>query len=325
MATHLTPTEREVLCRLHKAGKSNAEIGRLMGRHRGTIGRELTRNAGEGRGGGGYCPRRAQRLADARRGRCRRRAKLDDPALSRFVGRKLRSGWSPQQVAGRLPREFPHRRRMRVSRQAIYDWIDRRAPHWRPLLRRAGRPRAETRGRLAGTPGIRGRPAVVNGRRRYGDWEGDTILAAGGHRGSALVTLVERKSGYVRLGRAGDLTAATTARVVGRRLACLPPGLRRTLTLDNGKEFAGFAGHAPPVAAALDLAVYFAAPRRPWQRGTCENTNGLLRQFFPKGTDFAAVTNRRVARVEALLNDRPRKRLDYRTPAEVLEGRLCCD
>ena len=214
---------------------------------------------------------------------------------------------------------------MRVSRQAIYDWIDRRAPHWRRLLRRAGRPRTETRGRLAGTPGIQGRPAAVNGRRRYGDWEGDTILAAGGRRGSALVTLVERKSGYVRLGRAGDMTAATTARVVGRRLACMPPGLRRTLTLDNGKEFAGFAGHAPPVAVSLDLAVYFAAPRRPWQRGTNENTNGLLRQFFPKGTDFAAVTCRRVARVEALLNDRPRKRLGYRTPAEVLARRLCCD
>jgi IS30 family transposase len=317
MATHLTPTEREMLSRLREAGKSKAEIGRLMGRHRGTIGRELTRNAGRG----GYRPRPAQRLADARRVRCRRLAKLDDPALRRYVGRKLRLGWSPEQVAGRLPREFPRRRRMRVSRQAIYDWVRRRAPHWRARLRRAGRPRAETRGRLAGTPGIEGRPKVVNRRRRYGDWEGDTILAGGGRRRNALVTLVERKSGYVRLGRAGDMTADTTARVVRRRLAGLPPPLRRTLTLDNGKEFARHAR----VTAALGLAVYFAAPRRPWQRGTNENTNGLLRQYFPKGTDFAAVTRRRVARVEALLNDRPRKRLGYRTPGEVLARRLCCD
>jgi IS30 family transposase len=322
MATHLTPTEREVLHRLRKAGKSKAEIGRLMGRHRSTVGRELARNRATGRGGGGeYCPRQAQRLADARRARCRRRARLDDPALRRYVGRKLRLRWSPEQIDGRLPREFPRRRRMRVSRQAIYDWIRHRAPHWRPLLRRAGRPRAETRGKLADTPGIEGRPPVVNRRRRYGDWEGDTVLAGGGRRRNALVTLVERKSGYVRLGRADDMTAATTARVVRRRLSGLPPPLRRTLTLDNGKEFARHA----QLAAALGLAVYFAAPRRPWQRGTNENTNGLLRQFFPKGTDFAAVARRRVARVEALLNGRPRKRLGYRTPDEVLARRLRCD
>jgi IS30 family transposase len=143
---------------------------------------------------------------------------------------------------------------------------------------------------------------VINHRRRYGDWEGDTVV--GPRRRTALLTLVERKSGYLRLGRAGDLTAATTSRVTRRRLAGLPAGLRRSLTLDNGKEFAGHR----QVAAALGLAVYFAAPRRPWQRGTNENTNGLLRQFFPKGTDFALVRPRRVARVAMLLNGRPRKR-----------------
>jgi IS30 family transposase len=318
MAKHLTPTERDVLYQLHKSNKPNAEIGRLMGRHRSTIGRELSRNGGSG--GDGYCPRRAQQQADARRARCRRRAKLENATLRRYVGRKLQLRWSPQQIAGRLPHDFPHQRRMRVCRQAIYDWIRCRAPHWRPLLRRAGRSHAETRGKLADTPGIEGRPKVVNRRRRYGDWEGDTILAAGGRRRNALVTLVERKSGYLRLGRAGDMMADTIARVVRWRLSGLPPPLRRTLTLDNGKEFARYA----QVAAALGLAVYFAAPRRPWQRGTIENTNGLLRQFFPRGTDFADVTRRRVARVEALLNGRPRKRLRYRTPDEVLARRRCC-
>jgi IS30 family transposase len=316
MAAHLTPTEREVLYRLRKGDKSKAEIARLMGRHRGTIGRELARNAGAR----GYRPRQAQRLADARRTRCRRRAKLDDGGLRRYVGRKLRLRWSPEQVAGRLPREFPRRRRMRVSRQAIYDWVRRRAPQWRPLLRRAGRA-AETRGKLPGVARVDGRPAVVDRRRRYGDWEGDTVVA--GRRRNALVTLVERKSGFLRMGRAGDMTAATTARVVRGRLADMPRRLRRTLTLDNGKEFARHA----QVSDALGLAVYFAAPRRPWQRGTNENTNGLVRQFFPKGTDFASTSPARVARVEAMLNDRPRKRLGYRTPAEVLAAKVrrCCD
>jgi IS30 family transposase len=316
MAAHLTPAERGLLYRLREEDKSKAEIARLMGRHRSTIGRELARNAG----GRGYRPRPAQRLADARRVRCRRRAKLDDAELRRYVGRKLRLRWSPEQVAGRLPREFPRRRRMRVSRQAIYDWVRGRAPQWRSLLRRAGRP-AETRGKLRGVAGIAGRPKAVDRRRRYGDWEGDTVVA--GRRRNALVTLVERKSGFLRMGRAGDLTAAATARVVCRRLGDLPRRLRRTLTLDNGKEFARHAQFAGP----LGLAVYFAAPRRPWQRGTNENTNGLVRQFFPKGTDFARVSPRRVARVEAMLNARPRKRLGYRTPAEVLAPRLrwCCD
>ena len=314
MAAHLTPTEREMLYRLRKQRKSKAEIARLMGRHRSTIGRELARNAG----GGGYRPRQAQGLADARRVTCRRRAKLDDAELRRYVGRKLRLRWSPEQVAGRLPREFPRRVRMRVSRQAIYDWVRGRAPHWRPLLRRAGRP-AETRGKLRGAARVEGRPKVVDGRRRYGDWEGDTVVA--GRRRNALVTLVERKSGFLRMGRAGDMTAATTAGVLRRRLGDLPRRLRRTLTLDNGKEFARHA----QFGSALGLAVYFAAPRRPWQRGTNENTNGLVRQFFPKGTDFARVSPRRVARVEAMLNSRPRKRLGYRTPAEVLAPRRGCD
>lgn len=314
MAAHLTPTERGLLYRLRKGDKSKAEIARLMGRHRSTIGRELARNAG----GRGYRPRQAQRLADGRRSRCRRRARLDDPELRRYVGRKLRLRWSPEQIAGRLPREFPRRRQMRVSRQAIYDWVHRRASHWRPLLRRAGRP-PETRGKLRDAARVAGRPKVVERRRRYGDWEGDTVVA--GRRRNALVTLVERKSGFLRMGRAGDMTAATTARVVRRRLGDLPRRLRRTLTLDNGKEFARHA----QVAEALALAVYFAAPRRPWQRGTNENTNGLVRQFFPKGTDFAQVSLRRVARVEAMLNGRPRRRLGYRTPAEVLAPRRCCD
>ena len=315
MAKHLTPEERGFLYRLRKQGRSKAEIGRLMGRHRSTIGRELSRNTG----GRGYRPKQAQRVADARRLACRRRAKLDDGELRRYVGRKLRLRWSPQQVAGRLPRDFPRRRRMRVSRQAIYDWARRRAPHWRAMLRRAGR-RPETRGRLPGRCGIDGRPQVINRRLRYGDWEGDTVLGRRRRGGGALVTLVERKSGYLRIGRAGDLRAATAARVTRRRLGPLPAALRRSLTLDNGKEFAGHR----QVSEALGLDVYFAEPRRPWQRGTNENTNGLVRQFFPKGTDFAAVSPRRVARVEALLNGRPRKRLGYRTPAEVLAKRLRC-
>jgi IS30 family transposase len=157
---------------------------------------------------------------------------------------------------------------------------------------------------------------VINHRRRYGDWEGDTIVGKG--RRSALVTLVERKSGYLRLARIDDMKSATTIRAARRRMKDLPPSLRRSLTLDNGKEFAQHA----TLTKRLGLGVCFADPSAPWQRGTNENTNGLVRQFFSKGTDFTRVSHREVARVEKRLNERPRRRLNCRTPSEVLAKRM---
>jgi IS30 family transposase len=162
----------------------------------------------------------------------------------------------------------------------------------------------------------KGRGKVINHRRRYGDWEGDTIVGKG--RRSALVTLVERKSGYVRLARIDNMKSATTIRAARRRLKDLPPSLRRSLTLDNGKEFAQHA----TLTKRLGLEVYFADPSAPWQRGTNENTNGLVRDFFPKGTDLVNIPEHRFTKVQQLLNDRPRKRLGYRTPNEVLASRL---
>lgn len=314
MANHLTSQEREVLYRLHKRGESNAEIARVLNRDRSTIGRELARNTG----GRGYRPQQAQRMADERRDACRRPCKLDDPDVHAYVEEKLNKFWSPEQIAGRVRRDFPRRAERWLSGQTVYNWIDNRATEWRPLLRRGGRP-PETRGKLADCVRIDGRPEVINRRRRYGDWEGDTVIGKG--RKSAVASMVERKSGYLRMGRMDDLKAKTANRTIRRRMKDLPPSLRRSITFDNGKEFA----EHQILAQLLTLAIYFALPYRSWQRGTNENTNGLLRQFFPKGTDFSRISHREVARVEQLLNERPRKRLGYRTPAEVLAKRLCCN
>jgi IS30 family transposase len=160
---------------------------------------------------------------------------------------------------------------------------------------------------------------VINRRRRYGDWEGDTIVGKG--RRSALVTLVERKTGYARIGRVDSMKSDMTMRVAKRRMKDLPPSLRRSVTFDNGKEFA----EHQKLTRSLGLDVYFTDAYASWQRGTNENTNGLLRQYFPKGTDFTQVSHRQVARVEQLINERPRRRLDYRSPAEILAKRLCCN
>jgi IS30 family transposase len=166
---------------------------------------------------------------------------------------------------------------------------------------------------------IDGRPEIINRRCRYGDLEDDTMVGQG--RRSALATLVERKSGYARIGRADNLKADTMRRVIVKRMKDLPPALRRSVTFDNGKEFA----EHKRLSQMLNLKTYFAMPYRSWQRGTNENTNGLLRQFFPKGTDFTRISHHAVARVETLLNERPRRRLGYQTPAEVLAKRLCCN
>ncbi len=312
MADHLTSAERRILYRLNKKGKSKVEIAELMGRHRSTIYRELRRNRGQR----GYRPKQAQRLADQRRLACRRGRKLEDTRLYQFVEDGLKKYWLPDQIAGRSRRDFARQPSRRLSRQTIYNWIEDCNPARQCWLRRGGRP-PEKRGKLADCIRIDGRPDVINRRRRYGDWEADTLV--GKARRSALVTVVERKSGYARIGRADNMKADTTRQVLTKRLKDLPAALRRSVTFDNGKEFA----EHQQLARKLNLETYFALPYRSWQRGTNENTDGLLRQFFPKRTDFSRISHQEVARAENLLNERPRRRLDYRTPAEVLSKRLC--
>jgi IS30 family transposase len=312
MAQHLTLAEREFLHRLVKAKKTKAEMGLLMNRHRSTIYRELARNSNPW----GYRPEAAHRWARKRREACRRPYKMKDVELRMDVSERLAKAWSPEQIAGRLKLEYPREARRQVSAPTIYAWIKRSAPGRRRWLRQAHRKQYRPFKRPEEVR-IEGRPSVINRRRRYGDWEGDTIVSRG--RRSGLVTLVERKSGLVRIGLLKDLTSRTTIRAAGRLLANLPRFLRRSTTFDNGPEFAAYA----KLSQWLGLVVYFAAPYRAWQRGSNENTNGLVRQFYPKGTDFKKVTRRDVQRVEQLLNDRPRRRLSDRTPNEIINEKLC--
>jgi transposase, IS30 family len=312
MAAHLTLGERQYLQRLVKAKMPKAEIARLLNRHRSTIYRELDRN-GDALG---YQSDRAEWLAKRRRLRCHRPQKLRDLDMRLYVNDRLRQAWSPDQIAGRMRVEFPRARRWRVSAQTIYSWIKRSGGRLGRWLRLANR-RPKSAGKGSDYVSILGRPTVINARRRYGDWEGDTIQ--GKRKQSGLVTLVERKSGLLRIGRITDLRSATTIDMAQRCLAALPNALRQSVTFDNGPEFA----EHRRLTEKLGLAVYFAEPYKAWQRGSNENTNGLLRQYFPKGIDFKRITAREVARVEQLLNERPRRRLGYRTPIEILATRLC--
>ena len=317
MASHLTLEEREIICHMHRAGKMQVQIADRLVRSKSTISRELRRN----RSRNGYWAVAAQRKAERRRSERPWVAKMERPEVRRYVQQRLRWRWSPDTIGGRSRGDFPRDRRRHISHQTIYTWIrseQAAGKQWQRYLRRLGRkrPDPEKRGRIPASVSIEGRPAVVDRRSRYGDWEGDTIVGAN-HRGGAL-TLVDRKSGYLLLGRVPNLRAATVRQAAARKYQAIPAALRKTLTLDNGKEFA----EHEQLALEAALKIYFAKPYSAWQRGTNENTNGLIRQFFPKGTDLASIPEHRFTKVQQLLNDRPRKRLGYRTPNEILASRL---
>lgn len=314
MPNQLTQSDRAVLAQLLELKVPKQEIAQRLGKHRSTIYRELTRNTGPI----GYIYQEAQQRTDVRRQLGRRERKMSDPRVRKYVCRRLKQFWSPDQIAGRLGLECVRQRELQVSRQTIYQWIRERPTEERRLWRRClrfGVPRRKRRadaGRLPNAVRIDGRPAIVASRRRYGDWEGDTIV--GRAHASGLLSLVERKSGFTLLARVSNRRAATVRTAAEQRLAPLPESLRRTMTFDNGKEFA----EHEQLAATTGLAIYFAQPYAAWQRGTNEHTNGLVRQYVPKGTDFNATSHRAVAAIESSLNDRPRKRLGYRTPREVV-------
>jgi IS30 family transposase len=314
---HLTLPQRELLAIGLALGDTQAEVAKELGCHPSTIRRELKRNQADGT----YLPAQAQAQAEQRRRASKPPWKLERPELAAFVQEGLRQYWSPQEIAGRWRKKHPRSRRQWVSHQCLYDWIWRQQAQgqsWQRYLRRAYKQRRrrqgspETRGQIAGRVGIEQRPVVVEKRRRLGDWESDRVEGSGST--VSLASHVERKSRYTVLAKLADGKAATfnagTIEAFGRH-GQLP---RRTLTADNGKEFAAHA----ELAAGLGLDVYFARPYHAWERGTNENTNGLVRQFFPKGLDLRQVTPRQVAHVERLLNNRPRKCLGYRTPLEVL-------
>ena len=320
MPYQLNEAKRFVLAELLQLKITKTEIAQRLHVHRSTVYRELKRNTSPI----GYIPEEAQGRAEVRLMLHGRRPKMDDPQTRQYVCRGLEQRWSPDQIAGRLRQEFSRELNRQISRQTIYNWIERRRPEerrrWRACLRfgRPRRRRQDNAGRLPGAVSIEGRPPIVARRCRFGDWEGDTIVGRGRHGG--LVSLVERKSGYTLLARVDDLRANTVRTASQHKLECLPEHLRHTLTFDNGKEFA----EHQALALATGMQIYFAKPYCAWQRGTNENTNGLVRQYLPKGTDIKAESHRAVAAIQTSLNDRPRKRLGYLTPREVLTKNATC-
>ena len=320
---HLSLEEREVLSQLAMCGVPQLVIARDLGRDKGTISRELRRN----RESEEYESHRAQARAEGRRRSAKRPWRLRHEPLAEYVREKLCLSWSPEQIAGRLPLDFPGDERMRISHETVYCWVwadKRRGGDMYLKLRQSRRKRRkrrsgrELRGRIPGRVGIEERPAVVETRERLGDWESDTM--AGAAQRGYLATHVERRSRYLVAARLPNRTSATFNRRTLRAFRAEPGLPLKTITADNGKEFAEF----KELEARLGVKVYFANPYRSWERGLNENTNGLLRQFFPKTMDLRKVSDQDLDKALRLLNNRPRKRLAYRTPAEVLRSPPRC-
>lgn len=310
----LSMQEREIVSQLWATGHSRKAIAERLGRSRSTIGRELKRN---GTADGSYSAVAAQHQAVRRRRQRPLVRKLERLELNAAVRSRLARAWSPDQIAGRLKKDYPADSALHVTPQTIYAWVERdedRA-HWQGFFRRGGRPPKPPRtGQIPRQVQIDGRPEAANRRERLGDFEGDTIVSRG--KRSGLVTVVDRRSRYLLAAKLKDRTAGRTRRKMERLLKNLSPELRQTITFDNGKEFS----EHEALARHLGIDVYFAHPYASWERGTSENTNRLLRQYYPKGTDFAEVSHYDLAQTVESLNQRPRKCLGYKTPSEVFFG-----
>jgi transposase, IS30 family len=316
---HLSGTERELLGQLAAAGHTYADMGRMLGRHRSTLSRELRRNALDLKPGQGrlYLASVAQAQSQQRRAQAPRVLKLDHEPLRQQVQKRLRAYHSPEQIAGALALEYPQDPQMHLSPESLYQYLYQDYRQGGSLYRqlRQHRPKrrprcSKRRRRLENRRSIHQRPAAANDRSEVGHWESDSVV---GH-GARLITHVERFSGYLLTRKVPDGTAGQMNRATVRAFQPLPAELCKSLTSDNGSEFAGHEA----LTSRTGMPVYFADPHSPWQRGLNENTNGLLRQFFPKGSDFTGISRQRLAWVERLVNNRPRKRLGYQTPAAVL-------
>lgn len=318
--THLSLQERYVIYHLVLYGLSYREIGRRLHRHYTAISREVKRNRPTYADDVVYYHETAQEFTDERKCKPHHHLKESNAQLVSYVQRKIKADWSPEEIYGRLPIDYPDCDHMRISTETIYQWLYKDAKQGGTLYthlrrrhkkRRKQRRYGSLRGLIPGRVSISERPCVVNQRNRFGDWEGDSVEGKKGSGG--IATHVERVSRYLIARKLADKTADAMTTNSIKAFSRIAKIMRKTLTVDNGKEFAQF----KRLEQKTGLSVYFADPYAAWQRGTNENTNGLLRQYIPKGSDLRKVTVGVLAQAVRKLNHRPRKCLNYQTPHDV--------
>lgn len=321
----LSDNEREEISRGLATGETQANIARRINRDPATISREINRNSGASGYRAFSAGRSAKATASSRRGGMRRL--LQDWRLRSYILAGLRKRWSPREIVRRMEKQYPQDERMRISHEAIYQYIyvlprgslkkeligalRQERKYRRKKGGRKGKPE-ETRGKITDMLSIEERPKEIEDRIIPGHWEGDLIM--GKHKRTALGTLVERTTRYTLLVPLGTKKDAVSVRkAYAKAMQSVPKELTKTITYDQGKEMS----QHKAFTVDTGIQVYFAHPGSPWERGTNENTNGLIRQYFPKGTEFDKIPTREIKRVQRQLNDRPRAALDFYKPDEV--------
>jgi IS30 family transposase len=312
----LTEAERELIATMQWEGKGPSDIARTIGRDKGTISRELRRNASTEYSC--YTPCQAHKRSIQRKLTARHsRPLLKNKKIQQYVRQKLKLGWSPEIISGRLKKAGQS-----ISHEAIYQFIYHRdTPDREQLISQLCR--AHRKRRIKGTGrkvrktkipnrvSIDARPKSVDQRKQVGHWESDTIISRKSK--TALHSMTERVTRLLRLSKLKSKSAAETNKAVTKALKKLPPKAKRTLTMDNGTENAGH----EELTETLGIKCYFADPYAAWQRGSNEQINGLIRRYLPKGTDFSKIDKDQIKKIEKLINNRPRKCLGFKTPLEV--------
>jgi len=325
----LVKEDRILIAQWRLEGYSQKRIARLLGRTASTVGREIQRNSFQGKV---YEPLHAQSKADEKKERAwKAKQPLKNPRIYAYVLGKLRDGWSPEQISGRLKLEHPGDSSWQVGTETIYRFIykkENQSQAWWEYLRRKQKRRRQKSGRKAqriripDRISIHERPGVIDKRKEIGHWEGDTLV--GFRRKNGLHTAYERLASLTRLERMDSLKAEESLRAQVKIYKTLPRQVRKSTTLDNGSEHVSHT----ELKKKIGIQTYFADPYSAWQRGGNENANLWIRYYFPKGTDFSKITEEEIKDVEWELNNRPRKRLGFKTPVEVftehLEGCTSC-
>jgi IS30 family transposase len=299
--------------------KSCREIGKALGRHHTTISREIQTNAPPVHKGY-YLAHKAHERATERRTETHKRPRLKTERIRKHTEKMLKKGWSPEQIAGQIAEASPGQT---IGYEAIYQYIYEDQPQLIPYLARShrkrfprGHSRKHCRSHIPRRIPLEQRPKEVETRKVIGHWEGDAVVSR--QSLAALQVTTERKSRFVRITKVSRKTSSKAMKAIIRQLKKYPPPLRSTVTLDNGSENT----EHERITAAVGARTFFCAPFHSWEKGTVENTIGLIRRFFPKRTDFKHVSYYAIKRVEQLLNNRPRKCLNYATPQEVLSGAI---
>ena len=313
----ITQDERDLIAHLHAKGLSRSEIARGIGRNKSTVSRELRRN------GSGvydvYLAHKAQARASIRKQESGQRPRLKNKRIKRYVIRKLKAGWSPEQISGDLKENHPQ---LRISHEAIYQFVyDKETlktinlkaclPRANRIRRPRGHSRKHTKSRIPRRVSIDERPKYIDKRKQIGHWESDSMISRASK--ASVVVILERATRYVKLAKVKTNQARHVSSAINRRLGRLPGLARRTITYDNGSENI----EHERINKVLGTTSYFCNPYHSWEKGSVENTVGLVRRFLPKKTDIAKITKEQIKQIENRLNHRPRKCLNFKTPYQL--------